>query len=83
MQVDLEDDRFDVTYSPKELSSDTLLEAVRKLEYKPELVTRTEGGGEKPSDQVDAAQLPKELAALFAKARETNKVVLLKFSGPG
>ncbi len=83
MQVDLEDDRFDVTYNPREVSSDTLLEAVRKLDYTPQLVTRAEGGGEAPADQVDAAQLPKELAALFAKARESNKVVLLKFSGPG
>lgn len=83
MKVDLEDDRFDVTYNPKLLSSDALLEAVRKLEFKPELVTHTESSGESAIQQIDTTKLPKELGELLGQARAAGKVVLLKFSGPG
>lgn len=83
MQVNLEDDRFDVTFNPKVVTSAALLETIQKLDFKPEVVTRERSDGEEAVEQVDASKLSEGLAPLFAKARTSNKVVLLQFSGPG
>lgn len=83
MQVDLEDDRFDVTYDPKRIAVADLLGAIRKHDYKPVVVERTASSGTTEVGSVDTAKLPAELAELFAEARKANKTVLVRFSGPG
>ena len=82
--MDLADDRFDVIYDPNKINPEGLLGSIRELGYEPELVIATEPESEPATTgELDLAQLPEDLAALFARARQTGKPVLLQFSGPG
>lgn len=82
--MDLADDRFDVTYDPSEVAAEDLLGSIRELGYEPELVIAAEPATDPdPAAPMDLAQLPRDLATLFARARQTGKPVLLQFSGPG
>lgn len=83
VQVDLEEDRFDVTHDAGRVATDALLDAIRKLEYEPVVVERAPGASKSGTTQVDLAALPEELAKLFGEARDASKPVLLQFSGPG
>jgi len=79
--VDLADDRFDVRYDRSRTDADTILQAVRALEYTPEIVAR--GAGERVElERVDAELLPGGLRQLLARSRETRKPVLLDFFAP-
>ncbi len=83
MQVDLADDRFDITYDPNRVAVTGLLESIRTLDYKPEVVARASVAGRAAPTHIELAELPRELADTFAAARKSNKVVLVRFSGPG
>lgn len=84
VDVDLADDRFDVTYDPSRIAAEDLLGSIRELGYEPELVLAAEPPTDPdPAAPMDLAQLPEDLATLFARARQTGKPVLLQFSGPG
>jgi hypothetical protein len=83
VQVDLEDDRFDITYDPARVDVDRLLGVIRRLEYEPRVVERAHGSGPAVPTRVDVADLPPVLASLFAEARTSGKPVLIAFSGPG
>ena len=82
MQVDLKDDRFDVTYSPAKVNVEQLLKTVRDLGYQPKIVERKVAVTE-TLERVNTSALPKSLAAVFARAREAHKPVLVHFTGPG
>lgn len=81
--MDLEEDRFDVTYDAGRVATDVLLDVIRKLEYEPVVVGSAAGASKSGTTQVDLAALPEELATLFGEARDASKPVLLRFSGPG
>ncbi len=81
--MDLEKDRFDVTYDAGRVAINALLDAIRKLEYEPVVVESTPGTSKSGTTQVDLGALPEELAKLFGEARDASKPVLLQFSGPG
>ena len=83
VQVDLTDDRFDVSYDSNLVSGDDLLAAIKKLDYEPAVVDSAPGGKGGLAQDIDTSKLPEDLAALFARARETGKPVLLRFSGAG
>lgn len=85
MQVDLEHDRFDITYDPTRVAVADLLGSIRRLKYEPAVVERpsTTKQGVATRVDVDVAELPPELARLFAEARKSRKSVLVHFSGPG
>lgn len=82
IEVDLADDRFDVTFDPGRVSAADLLRTIKGLDYEPELVeTPTEPTV--VAERIDTATLPEDLRALFAKAKAEKKPVLVEFSGPG
>ena len=83
VQVDLSDDRFDITYSPAEASLDDFLQAIRRLDYDPEVVTSTSIGGKGSVSRIDPGVLPAEISEVFAEARRAEKPILFRFSGPG
>ena len=60
-----------------------MLEAIRKLDYDPEVVTSTTIGGGDSVRGIDPAVLPPEISRVFAAAQKAEKPVLLRFSGPG
>jgi hypothetical protein len=82
VRVDLKDDRFDVTHDPA-VAVATLLAAIEKLGYRPEVVATGRTRDEEPSVQVSLSRLPEGLRSLFARARAEDKLVLLHFTGPG
>ncbi len=84
MRVDLKDDRFDVTHDPELIAVETMLEAVRKVGYTPEVAAANVGVGETHTfAAVDVSRLPEPLRALFQRAGQAEKLVLLRFTGPG
>ena len=83
VQVDLQDDRFDVTYSPAKVNLEQLLETVRDLGYEPRVVETKVGVNADTVERVDLAALPGSLADVFAQARKAGKPVLVHFTGPG
>ena len=50
--MDLEEDRFDVTYDAARVATDALLDAIRKLEYEPVVVESTPGASKSGATQV-------------------------------
>ena len=78
LRVALADDRFDVRYDPKRVTTDQMLEAVSALGYSPEIVTGV-APSEAPTERLDTAALPD----VFAEAARENRPVLLDFFGPG
>ncbi len=83
VKVDLEDDRFDVTYSPARVNPEQLLETVRELGYEPKVVETKVAVNEATAERVDLSALPKSLADVFVQARKAGKPVLVHFTGPG
>ena len=88
VRVDLEDDRFDITYSPAKVNLEQLLETVRGLGYEPRVVETNAvetkvGANEATTEQVDLSALPRSLADVFVQARKAGKPVLVHFTGPG
>ena len=83
MQVDLADDRFDVTYDPAEVEVSALLASIRKLDYEPEVVEPATSPKAETASRVDLSDLPPELSSLFAEASKSDKPLLIQFSGPG
>jgi len=83
VQVDLGDDRFDVTYDPQRVGAEALLDVIRELGYAAMVVDRRPEAPGRGTTRVDVAALSGELGQLFAQARDANKPVLLRFSGPG
>ena len=86
MGVDLRDDRFDVVYDAGALTPEDLLATVKKLGFDPDLVATPNSGNEDKADaeaRLDLTRLPDDIRALFNRAREQRKLVLLRFSGPG
>lgn len=82
IEVDLADDRFDVTFDPDRASAADFLRTIKGLDYEPELVEAPTG----PTvvvERIDTATLPEDLRSLFAEARTDRKPVLVEFSGPG
>ena len=83
VQVDLSDDRFDITYDPTDASPGDFLEVIEKLEYDPEVVTSPRIGGKGAVSRIDPGVLPAEISEVFAEARRAEKPILFRFSGPG
>lgn len=82
IEVDLADDRFDVTFDPERVSVADFLRTIRNLDYEPELVeVPTEPTA--VAERIDTAKLPGDLRSLFAEAKTDRKPVLVEFSGPG
>lgn len=81
VQVDLKDDRFDITYDPQQATVDGILTSIRKLDFEPVVVERK--AHSRATTQVDVGQLPADLRDLFAEAGRSQKPVLIRFSGPG
>ena len=88
VKVDLEDDRFDVTYRPTRVDLEQLLGTVRELGYQPtvvetKVVGTKAGVNEASAERVDLSALPRILADVFVQARKAAKPVLVHFTGPG
>lgn len=83
LEVDLADDRFDVRYDPRRLSSDRMLEVIRVLGFEGRVVEKPSGASQPVTARVDPASLPPPLAALLARARKEGRPVLLDFTAPG
>jgi hypothetical protein len=83
VQVDLGDDRFDVTYDGEMTSVDDLLASIQKLEFEPVVVEHEVGSKADVVTKIDVAALPDDLRDLFAEAGKAAKPVLIRFSGPG
>ena len=83
VKVDLEDDRFDVTYSPAGVNLEQLLKTVRELGYNPRVVEAKVLAHEDTAERVDLSALPRSLADVFAQAGKAGKPVLVHFTGPG
>ncbi len=83
VQVDFSDDRFDISYNPTEASPGEFLEAIRKLDYDPEVVTSTSIGGQNSVTSIVPEVLPAEISEVFAEAKRAEKPILFRFSGPG
>ena len=83
VQVDLADDRFDITYRPEDTTQLELLDVVTKAGYSPEVVVKPTGDSRQATTQVDLTQLPPGLTEVFARARSVKALVLLDFTGPG
>ena len=82
IEVDLADDRFDVTFDRGRVSTADLLRTIRDLDYEPELV-EAPGEAAVAAEAIDPASLPESMEALFAQAKSQDKPVLVEFSGPG
>lgn len=83
MHVVLADDRFEVTYDAQRVTVNAMLDVIRRLEYEPVVVERTSNAPSNAPTRVGIAALPAALVRLFAEARDADKPVLLRFSGPG
>lgn len=83
MNFALEDDRFDISYNPRQTTSASLLETIRQLGYEPEIVETTSGAVRAATDRIDLERLPPRMADTFARARRSKKPILVRFEGPG
>ncbi len=83
MHFDLEDDRFDITYHSRQTTPESLLAAIRLLDYEPEIVETPSATGQVKSDRIDLERLPQPMADTFADARRSKKPILVRFEGPG
>lgn len=81
----VEDDRFDVTFDPGRTSVEDMLRAIRAIDFEPTVVARPGAGADAGTGltRVDVAKLPADLSAMFARAADAERRVLLHFSGPG
>ncbi len=66
-----------------EASPGDFLEAIRELDYDPEVVTSTRIGGKGLVSRIDPGVLPAEISEVFAEAKRAEKPILFRFSGPG
>jgi len=82
IRVDLADDRFDLTFDADQVSLATLVETIRDLDYKPEVVDAP-GALAAVAERIDLELLPEEMQAVFVEAKLEKKFVLVEFSGPG
>ena len=81
--VDLQDDRFDVTFDASQVTSAMLLDTVRQCGFEPEVVVAALSPVAASSKVLDLNVLPAELRKLFVDASKAGRLVLLRFSGPG
>jgi hypothetical protein len=88
VEVDLADDRFDVSYDPAHASEREIVAAVQALGYAPELV-RADPAAESiralapESDRVDLVRLSGDLALAVEGARALDRPLLIEFFAPG
>jgi copper chaperone CopZ len=82
IEVDLADDRFDITFDPELVSVPDFLRTIRKLDYEPLLVDAPAESAV-VAERIAPDSLPDDLRALFAQAKAQNKLLLVEFSGPG
>ena len=68
------------TTDPGELTA-----AIRRAGFTPQIVetTASRPSVQRPNQQLDTSKLPDDLVALLAQAKRDNKLVLLRFTGPG
>ena len=83
VQVDLANDRFDITFDPLLLTTSTITDTIRELGFEPELVTGAATPPPTAARQLDTSLLPDDVRNLLAKAGAEHKMVLLQFTGPG
>ena len=81
--MDLQDDRFDVTFDAKLVTTAQLLATVRKCGFEPKWIESPTNRTSDSAKQLELTALPKDLRELFASAATNGKPVLLHFSGPG
>ena len=83
LDVDLEEDRFDVRYDPRRVTPARMTQAVRALGFGAEVVAKPSGIPRPGVQRVDPDSLPAPLQALFHKAQREDRPVLLDFFAPG
>jgi hypothetical protein len=82
VEVDLADDRFDIAFDPKRASVESMLRAIRKLDYQPAVVDApTEQAV--VVDRIEVGDMPADMRRLWSEAKASNKLLLVEFSGPG
>jgi len=85
VKVDLADDRFDIRYDSEGTSPEALLKLVAELGFKGRIVVTKLSGPDAPlpAGGMDLARLPAFLVEPFARARESQRPLLLDFGSPG
>ena len=73
--MDLENDRFTVGYDPDEIGPDQMLEAIKELDFDPEIVAIEEA--ESRSERTSPA--PEPVASALSAAKREGKLVFLDF----
>lgn len=81
--MDLGDDRFDLRYDPRHVSPERILEVVRALGFRAEVVANPPEAPMPGTGRVPLDALPAPLQALFERANREGKPVLLDFLAPG
>ena len=84
MQVDLEDDRFVVTFDAKLAQPQQLVAAIKAAGFDAVVVAATtnrDAAADEP-EKLDQSKLPDDLVALLTQAAAANKAILLRFTGP-
>ena len=80
--VDLADDRFDITFDGAVIAREDMIASIKAVGFEAVVVPKPEAPTATLAS-VDTSVLPDDLRQLLAKARTDNKLVLLRFTGPG
>ena len=84
MEVDLKKDLFHISYDPERLTTDRMLETIRKQGFQSEIVKNASAHPSPPGKvRRDLTRLPEDLRKEVEKAKEDGKPLLLAFHGPG
>jgi len=84
VEVDLEHDRFDVTFDAKLAKAADFVAEIKKIGFDAVVVDppTTDAAGAHEATTLDVEQLPDDLRTLLTQANKANKMVLLQFTGP-
>lgn len=84
MEVDLKKDLFHISYDSKRLTTDTMLETIRKQGFQGEIVKNASANPPTVGKvRRDLTRLPEDLRKEVQKAKKDGKPLLLAFHGPG
>ena len=72
-----------MVYDASVTTPEDLLATVEKLGFEPDLVATPARNVGDPEARVDLTRLPDDIRSLFDRAHKQEKLVLLRFSGPG
>lgn len=82
VQVDLTDNRFDVTFEPQIVTMGDLLAAVAATGFTPEIVATALSSGQSKQAVLNSNALPEDLQHLIRDAKTRKRLILLHFTGP-